>query len=251
MIKNNNSSFMKLFKLKKYKDLFDFKSLECKIALVSAIIIDILCYIGTQFTTTDNIMAECIKYLDSIGIALIGFLGFVVTGLAILTGSISSKIVQLFKKRNKFSQLEKILLSFYLLGLISAFIIVFTFIIHFFSLISIPSILFIDLVILFIMTYLIVFVVFYAARLVGDCLELFYIVNDIQLIIDAEATSNLKTEYNNYRITALEKIILEKGDLEQIQEYKRTIENLITSDNISDEKRSLYLNLYNNHFKEP
>lgn len=250
MIKSNDSSFNKLFTLNKYKDLFDFKSLECKVALGSAITIDILCYVAAQFMATDNVITECIKYLDNIGIALIGFLGFVVTGLAILTGSISSKIVQLFKEHDKFQQLDRILLSFYLLGLICSMVIVVSFIIHFSSLILIKSIFAIDLLILFIMTYLIVFIIFYAAKLVGNCLELFYIINDIQIIINAQSSNNIKNEYNNYRITALEKIVLTKGDSNQVQDYQRTIEDLIKNDSISNEKRNLYLELYHKQFKK-
>ena len=92
--------------------------------------------------------------------ALIGFLGFIVTGLAILTGAISSKVVKHLQDRNKMLPLEKILLSFYLLGLISAFEILFIIFLHFICLLPLPSIKIIDVIILSILTYFTTFIIF-------------------------------------------------------------------------------------------
>ena len=92
--------------------------------------------------------------------ALIGFLGFIVTGLTILTGAISSKVVKHLQDRNKMLPLEKILLSFYLLGLISTFEILFIIFLHFICLLPLPSIKIIDVIILSILTYFTTFIVF-------------------------------------------------------------------------------------------
>ena len=156
-----DTSFSKLFKLKKYKDLFDIHSIECTVSVISVIIINIIFYIAEKYLGLNTFVNEGMVFLNNIGMALIGFLGFIVTGLAILTGAISSKVVKHLQERNKMKPLEKILLSFYLLGLISAFEILFIIFLHFICLIPIPSIKIIDIIILSILTYMTVFIIFY------------------------------------------------------------------------------------------
>ena len=124
MKKINDTSFQKIFTLKKYRDLYDFSSLECRVALISSILLDITFIICACYIGLDNTVGKCIEVLDNIGISLIGFLGFIVTGLAILTGAISSKVVKRFQDGNKMVALERILLSFYLIGIISAFLVI-------------------------------------------------------------------------------------------------------------------------------
>lgn len=246
MLKINDSSYIKLIKMKKYKDLYDFSSLECRIALVTMFIFDITFIICSFNIGLNNITNEFIKILDNIGISLIGFLGFIVTGLAILTGAISSKIVKRLKDRNKMEVLERILLSFYLIGLISAFITILSFILHFITILSINSIFLINIILLSLISYLVTFIIFYSVKLIGNCLELFYIINSMQLIDDR--TINYKEIYNNYRITALEKIELKTTSIDKVNEYKNSIEDLIRKDILSYEEKKILLDMHNKHF---
>lgn len=41
-----DTSFSKLFKYKKYQDLFDFRSIECLISLFSVVILNVIFYIS-------------------------------------------------------------------------------------------------------------------------------------------------------------------------------------------------------------
>lgn len=249
MKKINDSSYQKIIKYKKYKDLYDFSSLECRVSLIIMLILDIMFLVSTKMSETDLVISDYISYLDSIGIALIGFLGFIVTGLALLTGAISSKIVKRLHDRNKMQSLEKVLLSFYLLGLINATIVVISFICHFITNIPINSIFYIDLIILSIISYLIVFSIFYAVKLIGNCLELFYIVSDMQINEDEkqDAKIDFKFQYNNYRITALEKVIL-INKIIKIEEYSDELKKLIESDVISPQKKEIYLEMHRKQF---
>lgn len=241
-----DSSFSKLFKYKKYQDLFDFHSIECIVALISVIIINIIFCIIEKYLGIDTFVNEGILFIDNIGIALIGFLGFIVTGLAILTGAISSKVVKHLQDRNKMKPLEKILLSFYLLGIISAFEILFIIFLHFICLLPLPSIRIINIAILSVMTYFTVFIIFYAVKLIGNCLELFYILNNMQIIEDTPI--DLKTKYNTYRMIALEKIVLSRTSPDIIEEYKDTIIELINDDNLSAPEKELYIKMVQKHF---
>ncbi len=245
----NDTSYKKLFTLKKYKDLYDFSSLECRMALLIMLILDLLFAICSNNIGSDATVNECIKILDNIGIALIGFLGFIVTGLAILTGAISSKIIKRLQDRNKMVALEKILLSFYLIGLVSAFLTVAIFILHFISILQFQSNYIINIIIFSILSYFIIFTIFYAVKLIGNCLELFLIINSMQIVDDTKAGfTDYKAIYNNYRITALEKIRLSTTSLKIIREYEKEIKKLIECDNLSDNDKKILLSMHGKHF---
>ena len=65
-----------------------------------------------------------------------------------------------------------------------------------------------------------------------------------------ETTIDCKTIYNNYRITALEKIQLSSTSLRQVQKYKETIKEQIENDNISKEEQQILLEFHKKHFGE-
>lgn len=241
-----DTSFIKLFKYKKYKDLYDIHSIEFIVSVISVISINVIFYITEKYIGLDGFVNEGISFIDNIGIALIGLLGFIVTGLAILTGAISSKVVQHLQNKSKMQALEEILLSFYLLGLVSAFEILFILFLHFISLIPIPSIKIIDIIIVSLLTYSTVFIIFYAVKLIGNCLELFYIINNMQIVLDN--SFDLKIKYNNYRLIALEKIVLSKTSLDTINDYKNTILELIGNDNIPEQEKKIYQDMVKKQF---
>ncbi len=247
MKKINDTSFQKIFTLKKYQDLYDISSLECRVALLSTLFLDIIFALCAHCIGLDNTVGKFIEMLDNIGISLIGFLGFIVTGLAILTGAISSKVVKRFQDGNKIMALERILLSFYLIGLVSAIIITSTFFLHFIVIIPIHSIWIIDIILLSLFSYFIIFTIFYAVKLIGNCLELFYIINSMQF--KEEQHIDYKSWYNNYRITALEKVVLSTTSINQVQNYKQTIKELIENGNIPLEERQILLKMHKEHFQ--
>lgn len=245
----NDTSYKKILTMKKYKDLYDFSSLECRIAFIIMIILDIIFIMCSYNIGLDTTINECVKILDNIGFSLISFLGFIVTGLAILTGAISSKIIKRLQDRNKMRALEKILLSFYLIGLVSAFLTAVIFILHFISILQIHSVLFIDIIIFSIISYFIVFTIFYAVKLIGNCLELFLIINSMQIIDESyNDPIDYKSKYNNYRITALEKIKLSTTSAKKIKEYENEIKKLIESDNLDNDDKIILLQMHKKHF---
>ena len=145
------------------------------------------------------------------------------------------------------ASLERILLSFYLIGIISAFLAIIAFILHFIVIVPIYSIWFVDIILLSLLSYFIVFTIFYAVKLIGNCLELFYIINSMQLTNDLPI--DYKAKYNNYRITALEKVELSVTSISQVQKYKQTVKKLIENDDISMEERQILLRMHKEHFK--
>ena len=242
----NDTSYMKMKEMQKYKDLFDFSSLECRVAIVGMAIIDAIFIICSLCIGVDATVEKCIDVVDNIGIAFIGFLGFTVSALAVLTGAISSKVVKMLQDRDKMRTLERILLSFYLMGLVCALEILAVFVLHILVQLPINSILVINVIFASIVSYLTVFVIFYSVKLIGNCLELFYIVNNMDLL--EYKSIDFKARYNNYRIAALEKKLLSDSSVEKVQEYKETIKKLIENDNISEEETKILMKMFNEHF---
>lgn len=241
-----DSSYIKMLKSKKYKDLFDLSSLECRIAIVGMVIIDFIFVFCSICVGLNEIIEFGVSVAYDIGIALIGFLGFTVSALAILTGAISSKVVKMLQDRNKIAILERILLSFYLMGLVCAFEILVIFISSFLVKLPIDSILISNVLLVSIVSYCTIFVIFYAVKLIGNCLELFYIVNNLELI--GNKSIDFKSKYNSYRIAVLERELFRDSSIEKIQGYKDDIEELIKCDDIPDEEKRLLFNMLNEHF---
>lgn len=75
-------------------------------------------------------------------------------------------------------------------------------------------------------------------KLIGNCLELFYIINSMQ--ISENIPIDYKARYNNYRITALEKVELSATSISQVQNYKQTVKELIENDDISLKNGKFY-----------
>lgn len=246
MKKVKDSSYKKLFELEKYKDLYDFSSLECRIAVIGMILLDIVFAVCSFSVGVDETVIKAVSLLDDIGIALIGYIGFTVSALAILTGAISSKVVNIIKTRNKMVVLERILLSFYLMGIVCAAVVLVALILHFIVEIPVASIFIINLIGISILSYLIIFILFYSVKLIGNCLELFYIVNDYELL-DEEKT-DYKAIYNNYRITAIEKVNLSNTSIEKVNEYKEVVKQLIETDNRSEEEIKVLLEMHKSQF---
>lgn len=246
MKKVKDSSYKKLFELEKYKDLYDFSSLECRIAVIGVILLDIVFAVCSFSVGVDETVIKAVSLLDDIGIALIGYIGFTVSALAILTGAISSKVVNIIKTRNKMVVLERILLSFYLMGIVCAAVVLVALILHFTVEIPVASIFIINLIGISILSYFIIFILFYSVKLIGNCLELFYIVNGYELL-DEEKT-DYKAIYNNYRITAIEKVNLSNTSIEKVNEYKEVVKQLIETDNRSEEEIKVLLEMHKSQF---
>ena len=242
MIKD--AQFNKFIKYKKYVDVFDFASIECKIALISAIALAGVSYFSTRNNTLENINILISALTKDIAVALISFLGFTVSGLAILTGVISKKEVQTVMRARKIEHLEKILLSFYLLGLVTAITVVGLICCFIFgvndSVFSERSF----IVLVFVFSYLVVFVLFYAVKLIGNCLEIFFIVNSDE---ETGESNSLKQIYNAYRLTALESVCLKHIGADGVNEYKRIVKEEV---DLSTKHKEELLDMYKEHFNE-
>ena len=57
-------SFQKLVTLKKYKDLFDLKSIECVVALISSVLVGILLVVWNFYEDCNEIVNSLLSLID-------------------------------------------------------------------------------------------------------------------------------------------------------------------------------------------
>lgn len=218
---------------------------------MGAFVIAILLSFTVSNNEISNINNLFIALTKDIAVALIGFLGFTVAGLAILTGVISNKVVHKIYKTNKNDNLEKILLSFYFLGLTTGIAIICLFALYIISVSSQPFNNSVVIAIGFAISYLVIFIIFYAIKLIGNCLEIFFIVNETDLVDKEESTTvelkDLKNIYNSYRLTALEYVCLKKMKEQDLKDYMKIISDQIEG---NDELKSELEKMYETHFKK-
>lgn len=229
MIKD--TSLKEVIEYKKYKDIYKLNSLEVLISLISALAFtSILFFIinNSNYEDINNLIRALTK---DIAISLIGLLGFIVAALAILTSAISKKVMNIIQKKNKLDIIKRILLSFYLLGLIIGITIVIGFLLYLISFISVDINIKLFVVVTFIMTYLVVFILFYSIGLIGNCVQIFSIIN-ISDNINVNLSKENRILFDSFRISALERVLFISDNLnnkEKINEYKKTMNTLINS----------------------
>lgn len=107
--------------------------------------------------------------------ALIGMLGFIISGLAILTGTVNDKLIDIIDKKRMSVHIISILYSFYFIG---AFIGVSILMFVGMYLMSFPDIIATNVrvaVISFALSYMFCFSIFYSIALLGTCLRIFIV----------------------------------------------------------------------------
>lgn len=169
-----NTKFIHLLKLtKKWEELYE--STESLLAVVISIIISII-WIYLFNTIDINVFNDIIREVSTnIFAALIGMLGFIISGLAILTGTITERVIDLIDKKGIVTSLISILYSFYFIG---AFIGVSILLFITMYLLSFPDIVATNFSVAFIsfsLSYMFCFSVIYSIALLGTCLRIFLV----------------------------------------------------------------------------
>lgn len=250
MKKIDDESFKKIFELRKFKDLIDWSTVEVRMAFLTAIIMTVLSCSIIYFNGTSEYIALASQLIKDVGVALIGFLGFIVTGLAILTGSISSKVINFFKNKKVYDEMESILLSFYFLGLITGIIIFLILGLYVFSQIKIRGSIVVSILATLIISYGIVYIIFYSIGLIGNCISIFEIISDVESRLDQEE-NNYKKMYDSYRIIALEFLILTGSNDDRVYTYEEKMRELILKDmKTSDIQKKKLLEMKETHFAQ-
>lgn len=173
----NQRIFGRFKESKKWDDYYNFKSLECRISLIVAILtLFTFDYLGV-YNKFDIFVVSLQNITIYIAQALIGMLGIIFAGIAIVISLLNKKLLNSIKKINN-KGIESILISFEFLTFnIGCGIILFIFI----NLIlhnqkeMLPISFF--YIIIFFISYFFAFIIFYTISLTGNCIRVFYINN--------------------------------------------------------------------------
>lgn len=168
------SGFLRLNKSsKKWKELYNQPESRWSIFLsfiMSGILL--IVYRNTSFNIFNEMLINIIGIL--IGSA-VGLLGFIISGLAIFTGTITSKLIKNVDNDEKFASLMGILFSFYFIGAFIGISVILYIIIYFFLWSELIFELRLFMVMSLIVSYFFIFSILYSVSLLGTCLRLFLV----------------------------------------------------------------------------
>ena len=178
---NNNKvegllSFTELYRLTFKKcPFFDFEKFEVFLSIGCALISCVLGYflIVTNSVASITLVTQNILLYTSMG--LLGLLGFLVSGLAIISGTISNKVTFEIDAEGKFNSLISILFSYYFVGAVIAGLVVIFIGTYFIISIEAPLYKFIYIILDLILSYGFFFVIFSSVSLLGTSINIFRI----------------------------------------------------------------------------
>jgi len=174
---NSRVPFRQLYKESfRINPFYDFAKFEVRISFVFAILLTIVGYFATSTSTNISDLGSTVANVVSLSaFGLMGLLGFTISGLAIISGTISTQVTHRVVMKSKFKSLQAILFSFWYLGLVSGLTLTCLIIIYFVFLINLPfRVAFFELGVL-VLSYAVFFCIFYAVSLLGTCIEIFKI----------------------------------------------------------------------------
>lgn len=254
----NDSIFNEFFKSKKWKEIYDVNSLEVVISLIVTMIVSVLVYEILNNSSMNEINTIIRTLTKDIAISLMGLMGFLITGLAILISGISSKVMNLITERKKDKTMNKIFLGFYFEGLIIGILMVILLIAYIISFFDRPLNIRFCMVMVIILTYLVVFTIFYSVGLIGNCISVFRIVNNYSveeniIINNMDLTEKDKQLYNELKIMVLEQmLIIQPEEFEKekrLSIYIELLEGYINSVCKDENQKLRILNYFNKIYK--
>ena len=217
---------------KKWSDYINYKEDENRIAFIIAVIvvlISILCRFYDNFQSYQKLLQDV---LLSIGCSALGIVGVALSGVAIITGLFSRKQVYLIEKHNGTGTFEKVMSSFLFLAFNCAIVLLYSIILIF----LIQSQMLLPVKVIFyiiemISIYFVVFNLFYAVSLVGNCISIFKIRN----IYDSIKEKDFFDEANEVRIDMIYNTLLNKYNVSQ-EEFFRALEETINNSDIENKR---------------
>ena len=218
------AGFRELYK-KAYKDtrnpLFAFKKFECYASFIVAGVVTFAIYfIGITNTDIASIKSTLQNYTLYIAAALLGMLGFLVGGLAIISGTVSNKVAQTMNKAGAFDALLSVMFSFYYEGAVIGALIFLYFVAYLaLSIGWVFNFLFIKILILvfaFLLSYGLSFAVCFAVSLLGTCINMFII--NYNFSCNASGTDdNFEQFFISLRVDALTSLLVNKTIVTQAE----------------------------------
>ncbi len=167
------SFFALLRSTEKWEEIYN--QAESKMAGVfSVIVLIVLCvaYYHSNFLEYMDLLKTITMFAIE---SSVGMLGFIISGLAIFTGTITNKLVENISSDNKADALIGVLFSFYFIGMIIAISVVVYLVVYIFLASDFVFSVFLLIIVSFICLYFYFFAIFYSVSLLGTCIRIFLV----------------------------------------------------------------------------
>jgi hypothetical protein len=186
--------------------LFNIKKFEVHFSLICSLILTFI----TLLFAFSNVKNENYEYFIGVTqnivlnttFGLLGLLGFIISGLAIISGTIGHKVTSQIIQKKKFDSLLSILFSFFFIGRFIGVVIVLFISSYFLLGISLKFTLIGYGIMSFVLSYCLFFIIFFSVSLLGTCLNIF-ILNYVYSRVDTTDEEHVNELFNDFRIDAL------------------------------------------------
>ncbi|RWZ59855.1 hypothetical protein EQV77_00735 [Halobacillus fulvus] len=239
--------FERFNEYKKWKDYINPTSFEVKITVLVTVIFVVGALTLKTYDHFDSYYDFFKTLTLSVAQALIGVLGVIIAGVAIIISVLKKEIIETIESINKNKSGNKLdigqlLVSFEFLAF-NVGIGIFFYLSMYFILFSPYQLVnkFIFYTLLFVLSYLLFFIIFYSISLISNIVRFFYIANLYDEISNSKR--NLYNTANEIRIDFILKEILKNSNLSQ-EEFLTIIQNYVDATNV-DNKEEI-----KNYFKE-
>lgn len=162
-----------LVETEKWKELYD--QVESKISVVLSLMITgimVLVYHKSDFNNFYELMSNLLQILIE---SSVGMLGFIISGLAIFTGTITTRLVKNINSDQKIDSLIGILFSFYFIGAVVGLGIIIYLVTYIFLFSNYEFRLYKLILLSMVCSFLYMFSILYSISLLGTCLRLFLV----------------------------------------------------------------------------
>lgn len=235
----------------KKNPIFDKETYEVKLSFICSTVFIISIVFLNKYNEISNLTEVLKNLLLYVGAGLISMLGFIISGLAIASGTISNKMAYEIDKKGKFNSIVSILFSFYYIGRIIGILIASYFISYILISVNLPLNNIIYYLGGFILSYGFFFVIFYAVSLLGTCINLFALSYKYWRESDTEGDNietNILEEFNSARIDALISLLFKEDIIKDKESYLNEIESII-NENYQENLRKILIKEANNYYK--
>lgn len=227
--------FKRFTKNKKWYEYIDFKSFECQMSLSITVLFIIL---AVYFLDIHNNFNDYLVVLQNITIgiaqALIGMLGIILAGIAIIVGVLNKDVLKSIEKINGKDAVKPILSSFEFLAFNTGLGVMVFFLID--LILYSPKGLvgeFTFYLILAVISYFFLFLIFYTISLISNSIKFFFITGIYNDINDKE--QNIYEIINELRIDYILSLVLKDTNTSK-EEFLRDLNQFVSSSNIEDKE---------------
>lgn len=240
------NTLQRIKECQKWKDIVNFSCMECQVALFLTLIVIIVLQ-ALDVYENFSIFEECFKNISIyIAAALIGMLGLVLSGIAIIIGVLDKAVTKKIKELNGEESINRILLSFEFIAFNIGLLIVIFFLVYVFLFSDkVATNVIVFYAVVAILSYWFVFTVFYVVSLTGNCIKVFHISNTYNNVIQLEQRQ-LNEVMNEIRIDFILKILQEHSDVAP-EKFLQSLLSYVKSIPINEQDR--VIEYFKKHYK--